>query len=196
MNIYLKDSIAKTDEIALNTVEFAHERMIEAILFASKDPLSLKEISKRLPHNVDAKGVLRSLQKKYENRGFKIVKIADSYAFRTATDLSYLLQNHVIEKRKLSKAALEVIAIIAYHKCSTRAEIEEIRGVSVSTGTLDLLINMGWISFGQRRSTPGRPVTFVVTQIFLDHFGLESTQDLPGISELRESGLLQRNVGQ
>ena len=107
-----------------------------------------------------------------------------------------MLQNHVIEKRKLSKAALEVIAIIAYHKCSTRAEIQEIRGVSVSTGTLDLLINMGWISFGQRRSTPGRPVTFVVTQIFLDHFGLESTQDLPGISELRESGLLQRNVGQ
>ena len=136
MNIYLKDTIDKTKEKISEMVEFDHERMIEAILFASAEPLSLKDISKRIPENINTKAVLESLQKKYENRGFRIVKVMDSYAFRTATDLSYLLQNHVVEKRKLSKAALEVLAIIAYHKSSTRAEIEEIRGVSVSTGTL------------------------------------------------------------
>ena len=123
------------------------------------------------------------------------VKILDSYAFRTATDLSYLLQNHVVEKRKLSKAALEVLAIVAYHQSSTRAEIEEIRGVSVSAGTLDNLIDRGWITIGPRRETPGRPITFLVTQVFFDHFGLESTHDLPGINELRESGLLDRQFG-
>ena len=192
MNIYLKDSIDRAKEKVLTTLEFDHERMIEAILFASKEPLSLKDISKRMPENIDTKAILECLQKKYENRGFRIVKVMDSYAFRTATDLSYLLQNHVVEKRKLSKAALEVLAIVAYHKSSTRAEIEEIRGVSVSTGTLDLLIDIGWISFGTRRLTPGRPVTFIVTQLFLDHFGLQSAQDLPGINELRETGLLNR----
>ncbi len=192
MNIYLKDSIDRAKEEVLTTIEFDHERMIEAILFASKEPLSLKDISKRMPENIDTKAILECLQKKYENRGFRIVKVMDSYAFRTATDLSYLLQNHVVEKRKLSKAALEVLAIVAYHKSSTRAEIEEIRGVSVSTGTLDLLMDIGWISFGRRRLTPGRPVTFIVTQLFLDHFGLQSAQDLPGINELRETGLLNR----
>ena len=193
MNIYLKDNINKTKEKISTAVEYDHERMIEAILFASREPLSLNDISKRIPDNINAKAVLECLQKKYENRGFRIVKIMDSYAFRTATDLSYLLQNHVVEKRKLSKAALEVLAIVAYHKSSTRSEIEEIRGVSVSTGTLDLLMDIGWITFGPRRLTPGRPVTFIVTQLFLDHFGLQSAQDLPGINELRETGLLNRN---
>ena len=192
MNIYLKDSIDRAKEEVFTSIEFDHERMIEAILFASKEPLSLKDISKRMPENIDTKAILECLQQKYENRGFRIVKVMDSYAFRTATDLSYLLQNHVVEKRKLSKAALEVLAIVAYHKSSTRAEIEEIRGVSVSTGTLDLLMDIGWISFGRRRLTPGRPVTFIVTQLFLDHFGLQSAQDLPGINELRETGLLNR----
>ena len=173
--------------------EFDQERMIEAMIFASPEPLSLREINERMPDNSNIKDILTLLQQKYENRGFRLVKISDGYAFRTATDLSYLLQKHIVENRKLSKAALEVLAIIAYHKSSTRAEIEEIRGVSVSAGTLDLLMEMGWIGLGARRSTPGRPITFLVTKKFLDHFGLKSTKDLPGVNELRESGLLDRN---
>tara|TARA_X000001036_G_scaffold396008_1_gene397331 strand:+ start:385 stop:1020 length:636 start_codon:yes stop_codon:yes gene_type:complete len=194
MNINFKDSLDQNLDNLPKISVFDQERMIEAMLFASTEPLSLKEISKKMPDNANTKAVLASLQKKYQNRGFRIVKILDGYAFRTASDLSYLLQNHVVEKRRLSKAGLEVLAIIAYHKSSTRAEIEEIRGVSVSTGTLDLLMAMGWITFGPRRMTPGRPVTFLVTQSFLDHFGLESTQDLPGINELRETGLLDRRL--
>lgn len=192
MNIYMKESVNGTGSVIPTELECDPERMIEAILFASRDPLSLKEISTRMPKNIDTKAVLELLQKKYEHRGFRIVKILDSYAFRTATDLSYLLQKHVVEKRKLSRAALEVLSIIAYHKSSTRAEIEEIRGVSVSSGTLDLLMDIGWITLGPRRTTPGRPITFLVTQLFLDHFGLESVNDLPGINELRETGLLER----
>ena len=192
MNIYLKDSINQTRAAVSTELECDLERMIEAILFASREPVSLKEISTKMPKNTDTKAVLESLQKKYEHRGFRIVKVLDSYAFRTATDLSYLLQKHVVEKRKLSRAALEVLSIIAYHKSSTRAEIEEIRGVSVSSGTLDHLMDIGWITLGPRRSTPGRPVTFLVTKLFLDHFGLESVNDLPGINELRETGLLER----
>ena len=167
--------------------------MIEAMIFASPEPLSLREINER--YVTDNSNIKRFnlLQQKYENRGFRLVKISDGYAFRTATDLSYLLQKHIVENRKLSKAALEVLAIIAYHKSSTRAEIEEIRGVSVSAGTLDLLMEMGWIGLGARRSTPGRPITFLVTKEFLDHFGLKSTKDLPGVNELRETGLLDRS---
>ena len=192
MNIYMKESINQIGAVIPPELEFDPERMIEAILFASTEPLSLKEISRRMPKDTDTKAVLELLQKKYEHRGFRIVKILDSYAFRTATDLSYVLQKHVVEKRKLSRAALEVLSIIAYHKSSTRTEIEEIRGVSVSSGTLDLLMDIGWITLGPRRTTPGRPITFLVTQSFLDHFGLESVNDLPGINELRETGLLER----
>ena len=192
MNISLSDVDNSKAKVSILS-EFAQERMIEALLFASKEPLSLREISSRMPDSSNPKDILSVLQKKYENRGFRLVKVLDGYAFRTATDLSYLLQKHVVEKRKLSKAALEVLAIIAYHKSSTRAEIEEIRGVSVSTGTLDLLMDMGWIGLGPRRETPGRPITFLVTKEFLDHFGLESTKDLPGINELRETGLLDRS---
>ena len=196
MDIVLKDALKNDNHnIESSVSELDQERMIEAMLFASPEPLSLKEISKRMPDNSTPKAVLEALQKKYKNRGFQIVKLMDCYAFRTATDLAYLLQKHIVEKRKLSKAALEVLSIIAYHKASTRAEIEEIRGVSVSSGTLDLLMEMGWISLGSRRLTPGRPITFIVTQLFLDHFGLESTKDLPGINELRESGLLDRVSG-
>jgi segregation and condensation protein B len=193
MNIFLKGNIDNPQSTASIPSVIDQERMIEAILFASREPLSLNEISNRMPDNTNLKDIIIVLQEKYRNRGFKLVKILDGYAFRTATDLSYLLQKHVVEKRKLSKAALEVLAIIAYHKSSTRAEIEEIRGVSVSTGTLDLLMDMGWIGLGPRRATPGRPITFLVTKDFLDHFGLESTKDLPGINELRETGLLDRS---
>lgn len=194
MNITLADNIDNTINQESTVSEFDQERMIEAMLFASREPLSLKEITDRMPQNSNSKVVLKVLQEKYANRGFRLVKVLDGYTFRTATDLSYLLQKHVVEKRKLSKAALEVLAIIAYHKSSTRAEIEEIRGVSVSSGTLDLLMDLNWVGLGPRRTTPGRPITFLVTKAFLNHFGLESTKDLPGINELRETGLLDRSL--
>ena len=193
MDILFKDSVDNPKARGSALSEFEQERMIEAMIFASPAPLSLREINERMPDNSNITDVLTLLQQKYENRGFRLVKISDGYAFRTATDLSYLLQKHIVENRKLSKAALEVLAIIAYHKSSTRAEIEEIRGVSVSAGTLDLLMEMGWIGLGARRSTPGRPITFLVTKKFLDHFGLKSTKDLPGVNELRETGLLDRS---
>ena len=193
MDILFKGSVNNPKARGSALSEFEQERMIEAMIFASPAPLSLREINERMPDNSNITDVLILLQQKYENRGFRLVKISDGYAFRTATDLSYLLQKHIVENRKLSKAALEVLAIIAYHKSSTRAEIEEIRGVSVSAGTLDLLMEMGWIGLGARRSTPGRPITFLVTKEFLDHFGLKSTKDLPGVNELRETGLLDRS---
>lgn len=193
MNISFKEDLNNKKSSLASVSEVDQERMVEAILFASREPLTLKQIGDMLPGNSNPKEVLKLLQAKYENRGFRLVKVLDGYAFRTATDLSYLLQRHVVEKRKLSKAALEVLSIIAYHKSSTRAEIEEIRGVSVSTGTLDLLMELGWIGLGHRRETPGKPITFLVTKEFLNHFGLESTKDLPGINELRETGLLDRS---
>ncbi len=174
--------------------EFDYERMLEAIFFASKEPIGLKELNDRMPKSANISSLIKKLQIRYKNRGFNLIKVSNGYTFRTAPDLSFLLQKHVVEQRKLSKAALEVLAIIAYHQSSTRAEIEEIRGVSVSSGTLDMLMEMGWIGFGPRRTTPGRPVTFKTTNIFLSHFGLESTKDLPGMSELRENGLLERRA--
>ncbi|SFR04323.1 SMC-Scp complex subunit ScpB [Poseidonocella sedimentorum] len=166
------------------------ERMVEALLFASAAPLSLRDLAGRLPHGCEPKEALVHLQKRYEGRGVRLVKVGDAWAMRTAADLSYLMQKETVETRKLSRAAIETLAIIAYHQPVTRAEIEEIRGVSVSRGTVDQLIEMEWVRFGRRRMTPGRPVTFVVTQEFLDHFGLESARDLPGVKELRAAGLL------
>ncbi len=166
------------------------ERMIEAILFASAEPISKKAIAARLPHGCDVSEAIVHLRKRYEGRGVKLVKVDDAWAFRTASDLGFLMQKERYETRKLSRAAIETLAIIAYHQPVTRAEIEEIRGVSVSRGTIDLLLELEWIKLGRRRMTPGRPVTFVVTQAFLDHFGLESERDLPGVKELRDSGLL------
>jgi segregation and condensation protein B len=166
------------------------ERMIEAILFASSEPVSKSTIADRLPHGCDVSEAMVHLRKRYEGRGVKLVKIGDAWAFRTAPDLGFLMQKERYETRKLSRAAIETLAIIAYHQPATRAEIEEIRGVSVSRGTIDLLLELEWIKLGRRRNTPGRPVTFIVTQVFLDHFGLESERDLPGVKELRDSGLL------
>jgi segregation and condensation protein B len=166
------------------------ERMVEAILFASAEPLSLAAISARLPHGCDAAEALAHLRRRYEGRGVHLVRVGDAHAFRTAPDLGYLMQRETVEQRKLSRAAIETLAIIAYHQPVTRAEIEEIRGVAVSRGTVDQLLELDWIRFGRRRMTPGRPVTFVVTEAFLDHFGLESARDLPGLKELRQAGLL------
>ena len=167
------------------------ERMVEAIMFATADPVSVHELIGRMPHGCDPAEALVHLRKRYEGRGVNVVKVGDGWAIRTAADLGFLMQKETIETRKLSRAAIETLAIVAYHQPVTRAEIEEIRGVSVSRGTIDQLIEMEWIRFGRRKMTPGRPVTFVVTQGFLDHFGLENARDLPGLKDLRAAGLLE-----
>jgi segregation and condensation protein B len=167
------------------------ERMIEAILFATAEPMTVKALNERMPHGCDAAEALVNLRKRFAGRGVNVMKIGNAWAIRTASDLSFLMQKELLETRKLSRAAIETLAIIAYHQPVTRADIEEIRGVSVSRGTVDQLIEMEWIRFGRRKLTPGRPVTFVVTQNFLDHFGLESARDLPGLKELRAAGLLE-----
>jgi segregation and condensation protein B len=166
------------------------ERMVEAILFASADPVTVADLTARMPHGSDPAEALVHLRKRYEGRGVQVVKVGDAWAMRTAPDLGFLMQKETVETRKLSRAAIETLAIIAYHQPATRAEIEEIRGVAVSRGTVDQLLELEWIRFGRRRMTPGRPVTYVVTQTFLDHFGLESARDLPGLKELRAAGLL------
>ena len=166
------------------------ERMVEAMLFASTEALTLREMQARMPHGCDPAEALVILRKRYEGRGVQLVKVGDSYGFRTAPDLGHLMQKEVVEQRKLSRAAIETLAIVAYHQPVTRAEIEEIRGVAVSRGTVDQLLELDWIRLGRRRMTPGRPVTFVVTGHFLAHFGLESARDLPGLKELRAAGLL------
>jgi segregation and condensation protein B len=165
--------------------------MVEAIMFATADPVTVAELIGRMPHGCDPAEALAHLRKRYDGRGVNIVKVGDAWAIRTAGDLGFLMQKETVETRKLSRAAIETLAIIAYHQPVTRAEIEEIRGVSVSRGTVDQLIELEWIRFGRRRMTPGRPVTFVVTQDFLDHFGLENARDLPGLKELRSAGLLE-----
>jgi segregation and condensation protein B len=170
------------------------ERMVEAVLFASAEPVSLADLVARLPHGCDPAEALVTLRRRYEGRGVHLVKVGDTYAFRTAPDLGYLMLKETVEQRKLSRAAIETLAIVAYHQPVTRAEIEEIRGVAVSRGTVDQLIELEWIRFGRRRMTPGRPVTFVVTEQFLDHFGLESARDLPGLKDLRAAGLLDSRM--
>ena len=167
------------------------ERMVEAMLFAAAEPLSLAEMAARMPHGCDPAEALQLLRRRYEGRGVTITRVGEAWAIRTAADLGFLMARETVETRKLSRAAIETLAIIAYHQPVTRAEIEEIRGVSVSRGTVDQLIELEWVRFGRRRMTPGRPVTYVVTPGFLDHFGLESARDLPGLRELREAGLLE-----
>ncbi|MCF6232140.1 MAG: SMC-Scp complex subunit ScpB [Rhodobacteraceae bacterium] len=167
------------------------ERMCEAVLFASADPVSVRDLEARLPHGSDIAQALTLLQKRYEGRGVRVIRVGDTWAMRTAPDLGFLMQKETVETRKLSRAAIETLAIVAYHQPATRAEIEEIRGVSVSRGTIDQLLGLEWIRLGRRKMTPGRPVTFVVTPVFLDHFGLETARDLPGLKELRAAGLLE-----
>ncbi|MBY6055028.1 SMC-Scp complex subunit ScpB [Leisingera daeponensis] len=167
------------------------ERMVEAVLFASAEPVTLRDLEGRMPHGCNPREALEHLRKRYEGRGVRVVRLGDAWAIRTAPDLGFLMQKETTELRKLSRAAIETLAIVAYHQPVTRAEIEEIRGVSVSRGTIDQLMEMDWIRLGRRRMTPGRPVTFVVTPDFLDHFGLESARDLPGLKELRAAGLLE-----
>ncbi len=166
------------------------ERMVEAMLFASHQPVSLRDLADRLPQGADPAEAVARLRRRYEGRGVELTRVGEGFAFRTAPDLSFLMQTETVETRRLSRAATETLAIIAYHQPVTRAEIEEIRGVATSRGTLDQLIELAWVRIGRRRMTPGRPVTFVVTETFLDHFGLETARDLPGLAELRAAGLL------
>jgi segregation and condensation protein B len=167
------------------------ERMVEAIMFASAEPLTLAQIGERMPHGSNAGAALVLLRERYTGRGVLVVRVGTGWALRTAPDLGFLMRREARETRKLSRAAIETLAIIAYHQPVTRAEIEEIRGVSLSRGTIDILLELEWIRLGRRRETPGRPITFVTTSAFLDHFGLESARDLPGIRELRDAGLLE-----
>lgn len=171
--------------------EAEQERMVEALLFAAAEPLSAADIARRLPEGTDVRLALENLRRRYDGRGVRLEKAGDGWAFRTAADLGWLMTREVVETRPLSRAATETLAIIAYHQPVTRTEIEEIRGVAVSKGTIDILMERGWIALGRRRLSPGRPVTFVVTPDFLDHFGLASPADLPGVKELREAGLLE-----
>ncbi|MEK9661353.1 MAG: SMC-Scp complex subunit ScpB [Alphaproteobacteria bacterium] len=165
-------------------------RLVEAILFAAVEPLDEASIAARLPENSDVPALLAELQAQYAERGVNLVRVARKWALRTAPDLADRLQIEREATRKLSRAAIETLAIIAYHQPITRAEVENIRGVAVNRGTLDVLLEAGWIKPGRRRDVPGRPVTWLTAEAFLDHFGLESLKDLPGVKELKAAGLL------
>ncbi|CAD7046643.1 SMC-Scp complex subunit ScpB [Pseudorhizobium endolithicum] len=170
------------------------ERIAEALVFASAEPVSEGFLAERLPVGADIPAVMARLADHYALRGVNLVRSGERWAFRTAADLSFVIRKDDGETRKLSRAALEVLAIIAYHQPVTRAEIEEIRGVQTSRGTLDVLMEAGWVRFRGRRRSPGRPVTLGTTPAFLDHFGLEELRDLPGLEELKGAGLLSGRI--
>jgi segregation and condensation protein B len=165
-------------------------RLLEAMLFASAEPLDERTLAARLPAEVDLRAVLARLQEEYAARGVNLVRVGGKWTFRTASDLTWLLSKETIETRKLSRAAIETLSIIAYHQPVTRTEIEDIRGVSTSKGSVDVLLQTGWIRPRGRRRAPGRPVTYGTTETFLSHFGLDALDDLPGLEELKGSGLL------
>ncbi|MFO0997482.1 MAG: SMC-Scp complex subunit ScpB [Alphaproteobacteria bacterium] len=167
-------------------------RILEAVLFAAREPLDDASLAARLPEGSDLPALLADLQAHYAGRGVNLVRVNERWTLRTATDLAAYLQTEVTIPRKLSRAALESLAIIAYHQPVSRAEIEDIRGVSVNKGTIDLLLEAGWIRPGRRRETPGRPLTWLTTGAFLEQFGLESLEALPGIEELKATGLLDK----
>lgn len=169
-------------------------RLVEAILFATAEPVTPAALAQRLPEGADVAGLIAELKGLYANRGVHLVEIEGRYAFRTAPDLGPRLQIEREVSRKLSRAAIETLAIIAYHQPVTRAEIEEIRGVATSKGTLDLLLETGWIRMRGRRRAPGRPVTYGTTEAFLTHFGLDTVGDLPGLDELKGAGLLDSRI--
>ena len=169
-------------------------RIAEALLFASSEPLSVNSLATYLSDGADVPAILEQLAQRYEGRGVTLVRRGDKWAFRTAEDLGFLLRREEQESRTLSRAALETLSIIAYPQPATRAEVEEVRGVATGKGTLDLLMEAGWVRMRGRRRTPGRPVTYGTTEAFLDHFGLESLADLPGLEELKGAGLLSNRL--
>lgn len=174
----------------MSDIDAGHLRMLEALLFASAEPMTERAIAERLPDGADISALLEALRAHYAERGVTLTRAGSSWAFRTAPDVAAALTRQTQVARKLSRAAVETLAIVAYHQPVTRAEIEEIRGVGLSKGTLDLLFEQGWIRPKGRRRSPGRPVTWGTTDAFLDHFGIESLGDLPGVDELKAAGLL------
>jgi segregation and condensation protein B len=166
-------------------------RILEALLFAAEEPLDEKTLASRLPEGTDVRALLTQLQQEYASRGVNVVRIAGKWTLRTASDLAWLLTRESTVPRKLSRAAIETLAIVAYHQPVTRAEIEEIRGVTTSKGTLDVLLETGWVRLRGRRKAPGRPVTYGTAEAFLSHFGLEALTDLPGLDELKGAGLIE-----
>ncbi len=172
-----------------------HSRMAEALLFAAEEPLDEAAIAARLPTGANVPAIVEALKEQYKDRGVVLSKISGRWRFATATDLAHILETERIEPRRLSRAALETLAIIAYHQLCTRADIEDVRGVMVSKGSLDQLLEIGWVRLrGRRRDVPGRPVLYGTTQSFLEHFGLESVSDLPGLSDLKAAGLLEARL--
>ncbi len=169
-------------------------RIIEALLFAASEPVDEARLAAHIKDPSEISGLIDELRSFYASRGINLVRVAGKWAFRTAQDLGYLLEKHALEERRLSRAALETLAIIAYHQPVTRAEIEEIRGVTTSKGTLDVLMETGWIRPRGRRRAPGKPVTYGTTEQFLSHFGLDGVKDLPGLAELKGAGLLDSNL--
>ncbi len=191
------EEAGREEEILTPPSDDLHEqnlRVLEALLFASSSSMTANKLAEALPPGEDPLPLLMELQQRYEKRGVNLVRVAGRWAFRTADDLGYLLKREVVDERRLSKAALETLSIIAYHQPVTRAEIEEIRGVSTSAGTLDILLETEWIKPRGRRRAPGRPVTYGTTEQFLEHFGLDSVADLPGLGELRGAGLLSSQL--
>jgi segregation and condensation protein B len=169
-------------------------RILEALLFAAEAPLDEKVLASRLPAGIDARALLQQLQRDYAPRGVNLVRIGGKWTLRTATDLAWLLTHESVVTRKLSRVAIETLAIVAYHQPVTRAEVEEIRGVSTSKGTLDVLLETGWIRLRGRRKAPGRPVTYGTSEAFLSHFGLDALTDLPGLDELKGAGLVDATM--
>jgi segregation and condensation protein B len=169
-------------------------RILEALLFAAEAPLDEKILATRLPAGADVKALLAQLQTDYATRGVNLVRVGGKWTMRTAGDLAYLLTHESVVTRKLSRAAIETLAIVAYHQPVTRAEVEDIRGVSTSKGTLDVLLETGWIRLRGRRKAPGRPVTYGTNEAFLSHFGLEALTDLPGLDELKGAGIVDATL--
>ena len=184
-------SVTERNEESVSGVNIEHLRMTEALLFAASEPLSIDAIASSLPEGADVGSLVSELRGTYEGRGVNLVCIAEKWQFRTAPDLSFLLRREKPEQKRLSRAAIETLAIIAYHQPVTRAEIEDIRGVMLSKGTVDTLMEVGWVKIRGRKRTPGRPVTYGTTEAFLVQFGLENIGHLPGLDELKAAGFLE-----
>ena len=185
---------APSQPSAAGEVHVEDLRIVEALLFASPVPLDDAWLAGHLRHGSDIAAVLAEIKAAYAPRGVNLVRVAGKWVLRTAEDLGYLLERYAVEERRLSRAALETLAIVAYHQPVTRAEIEEIRGVTTSAGTLDILMEAGWIRPRGRRRAPGKPLTYGTTDSFLAHFGLDSVKDLPGLADLKAQGLLDGHL--
>jgi len=185
---------ARAEEKSEAAARPEHLRLLEALLFAAAVPLDEKTLAARLPEDIDLRVSLRALQAEYAPRGVNLVRIGNKWTFRTASDLSWLLTKEAVVPKKLSRAAIETLAVVAYHQPVTRAEVEEIRGVVMSKGTFDVLMETGWVRPRGRRKTPGRPITYGTTEDFLSQFGLEALSDLPGLEELKGSGMLDNRL--